>query len=132
MNCYDALAPWYDSLTGDVPYAAIADFYETEFAAVLSDYASDNAKTWIAYDGKTPVGYLCGNDSGMVFELLAQNEAGYAALLKHIERDAGKTVHALIPTDSGLSGERLHSMQYLVFDNAFALPLKNGYCRIAY
>ena len=33
MSCYDALAPWYDSLTGDVPYAAIADFYETEFAA---------------------------------------------------------------------------------------------------
>lgn len=33
MNCYDALAPWYDSLTGDVPYSAIADFYEAEFAA---------------------------------------------------------------------------------------------------
>lgn len=33
MSCYDALAPWYDSLTGDVPYSAIADFYETEFAA---------------------------------------------------------------------------------------------------
>ena len=33
MSCYDALAPWYDSLTGDVPYAAIADFYVTEFAA---------------------------------------------------------------------------------------------------
>ena len=55
-----------------------------------------------------------------------------SALLKHIERDAGKTVHALVPTDSGLRGERLYSMQYLVFDNAFALPLKNGYCRIAY
>ena len=33
MNCYDALAPWYDSLTGDVPYGAFADFYEAEFAA---------------------------------------------------------------------------------------------------
>lgn len=33
MSCYDALAPWYDSLTGDVPYAAIADFYEAEFRA---------------------------------------------------------------------------------------------------
>ena len=33
MSCYDALAPWYDSLTGDVPYSAIADFYEAEFAA---------------------------------------------------------------------------------------------------
>ena len=33
MSCYDALAPWYDSLTGDVPYAGIADLYEQEFAA---------------------------------------------------------------------------------------------------
>lgn len=33
MSCYDALAPWYDSLTGDVPYAAMADFYEAEFKA---------------------------------------------------------------------------------------------------
>ena len=32
MSCYDALAPWYDSLTGDVPYAAMADFYERAFA----------------------------------------------------------------------------------------------------
>lgn len=32
MSCYDALAPWYDSLTGDVPYGAIADFYEQIFA----------------------------------------------------------------------------------------------------
>ena len=28
MNAYDALAPWYDGLTGDVPYAALADYYE--------------------------------------------------------------------------------------------------------
>ena len=33
MSCYDALALWYDSLTGDVPYGAFADFYEAEFAA---------------------------------------------------------------------------------------------------
>ena len=33
MSCYDALARWYDSLTGDVPYADIADLYEAEFAA---------------------------------------------------------------------------------------------------
>ena len=31
MSCYDALAPWYDSLTGDVPYGAIADYYESVF-----------------------------------------------------------------------------------------------------
>ena len=33
MSCYDALAPWYDSLTGDVPYKAIAELYEQEFKA---------------------------------------------------------------------------------------------------
>ena len=33
MSCYDALARWYDSLTGDVPYGAFADFYEKLFAA---------------------------------------------------------------------------------------------------
>ena len=31
MSCYDALAPWYDSLTGDVPYGDIADYYESAF-----------------------------------------------------------------------------------------------------
>ena len=33
MNAYGQLAPWYDVLTGDVPYAQFADFYEAEFAA---------------------------------------------------------------------------------------------------
>ena len=28
MSAYDALAAWYDGFTGDVPYAALADFYE--------------------------------------------------------------------------------------------------------
>lgn len=32
MSCYDALAHWYDSLTGDVPYGAFADYYEGLFA----------------------------------------------------------------------------------------------------
>ena len=32
MSCYASLASWYDQLTGDVPYASFADFYETEFA----------------------------------------------------------------------------------------------------
>lgn len=29
MNAYDSLAPWYDRFTGDVPYRAFAEFYET-------------------------------------------------------------------------------------------------------
>ena len=31
MSSYVALAEWYDQLTGDVPYAEFADFYEAEF-----------------------------------------------------------------------------------------------------
>ena len=31
MSCYSFLAPWYDQLTGDVPYERFADFYEAEF-----------------------------------------------------------------------------------------------------
>ena len=31
MSCYSFLAPWYDKLTGDVPYEDFADFYECEF-----------------------------------------------------------------------------------------------------
>ena len=31
MSSYVALAEWYDRLTGDVPYAEFADFYEAEF-----------------------------------------------------------------------------------------------------
>ena len=32
MSAYDALAPWYDALTPDVPYEQYADFYERVFA----------------------------------------------------------------------------------------------------
>ena len=32
MSSYEALASWYDQLTGDVPYGQFADFYEAEFA----------------------------------------------------------------------------------------------------
>lgn len=33
MNAYGPLAPWYDALTGDVPYEAFADYYAKVFAA---------------------------------------------------------------------------------------------------
>jgi len=32
MSSYQALAAWYDQLTGDVPYEQFADLYESEFA----------------------------------------------------------------------------------------------------
>lgn len=38
MSCYGPLAAWYDRLTGDVPYAQFADFYEAEFARQGSEF----------------------------------------------------------------------------------------------
>ena len=38
MSCYGPLAAWYDQLTGDVPYAQFADFYEAEFARVGGEF----------------------------------------------------------------------------------------------
>lgn len=38
MNGYGPLAPWYDLLTGDVPYAAFADYYEAGFARCGGGY----------------------------------------------------------------------------------------------
>lgn len=38
MSCYGPLAAWYDQLTGDVPYAAFADFYEAEFARAGGEF----------------------------------------------------------------------------------------------
>lgn len=32
MSCYNFLAPWYDALTGDIPYDRFIEFYEVEFA----------------------------------------------------------------------------------------------------
>jgi SAM-dependent methyltransferase len=33
VSCYNFLAPWYDALTGDIPYDKFIEFYEAEFAA---------------------------------------------------------------------------------------------------
>lgn len=33
MNCYSSLAPWYDRLTGDVPYDSFVSYYEQLFKA---------------------------------------------------------------------------------------------------
>jgi len=38
VSCYEHLASWYDSLTGDVPYDDFADFYEAEFNRVGGEF----------------------------------------------------------------------------------------------
>ena len=104
----------------------------TELLTVFEDYATEDAKTVIAYTNGHPVGYICYSDEGSVFELMALNASAYAALLDEAAFRAGRELKAIVPIDCGIPGERVYSMQYLVFNNAFSLPLKNGFCRLAY
>ncbi len=38
MSCYEQLASWYDSLTGDVPYDDFVAFYEREFTRTDGEF----------------------------------------------------------------------------------------------
>ena len=105
---------------------------EEELKVVFADYATEDAKTILAYADNRPVGYICYSDEGSVFELMALNVSAYASLLDEAAKRAGKEIKAIVPVDCGLPGERVYSMQYLVFNDAFSLPLKNGFCRLAY
>jgi predicted acetyltransferase len=105
---------------------------EEELKVVFADYATEDAKTILAYTDNRPVGYICYSDEGSVFELMALNVSAYASLLDEAAKRAGKEFKAIVPVDCGLPGKRVYSMQYLVFNDAFSLPLKNGFCRLAY
>ena len=65
MSSYDALAPWYDQLTGDVPYREIADFYEQVFRA-------DGGEFRLLLD-------LCCGTGSMTWELAARGYEMIAA-----------------------------------------------------
>lgn len=103
-----------------------------ELDLVFGDYAIDNAKVMIAFADHQPVGYIIYCEDGFVYELMALNTSAYAFLLDEAAKRTGKEIKAIVPVDCGLPGERIYSMQYLVFNNAFSLPLKNGFCRLAY
>ena len=105
---------------------------EAELNLVFADYAIDGAKVMIAYAQDRPFGYIVCCDDGFVYELMALSTPCYAFLLDEAARRAGKEIKAIVPTDCDLPGERVYSMQYLVFHDAFSLPLKNGFCRLAY
>ena len=54
MSCYAPLARWYDSLTGDVPYEAFADYDERlfgldggEFKLLLDLCCGTGTLTWV-------------------------------------------------------------------------------------
>ena len=105
---------------------------ETELNIVFADYAIDRAKVMIAFGQKQPVGYMIYSDDGFVFELMALKPSVYAFLLDEAAKRCGKQIKAIVPIDCGIPGERVYSMQYLVFNDAFQLPLENGFCRLAY
>ncbi len=123
QSIYDVLLPTHDGMQ-------LRD--EKEFALLLQDYACDGSHTLTAYQKNCPVGYLIYLDDATVAELLALTKEAYELLLDETARRVGKPLTAIVPTDCGVTGERVYSMQYLVFDDAFRLPLKNGFCRLAY
>lgn len=105
---------------------------EQELLTVFQDYAIDRAFVIIAYRKARPEGYIICCEDGLVYELMALSPAAYAFLLDEAAKQVGREIKAMAPIDCGLSGERIQSMQYLVFRDAFGLPLKNGFCRLAY
>ncbi len=105
---------------------------EAELLTVFADYAIDGGKVLIASREGRPYGYIIYCSDGLVYELMALSPAAYACLLDEAAARVGKEIKAMAPVDCGLCGERHYSMQYLVFDGAFSLPLKNGFCRLAY
>ena len=105
---------------------------EAEFSAVLRDYACDGGTSAVAYDGETPVGYICTLADGTVSELFALCQDAYAFLLDRTASCFGRPLEATAPSDCGLVGKRVYGMHYLVFNDAFSLPLKNGFCRPPY
>ncbi len=120
---YDAICKSHDGMQ-------IRD--EEKFAAVLRDYSSDGGTCAVAYDGETPVGYICTLADGTVSELFALCPDAYAFLLDTTAARFGRSLEASAPSDCGLAGKRVYGMHYLVFNDAFSLPLKNGYCATPY
>lgn len=105
---------------------------EAELLTVFRDYAIDHAKVMIAYRDDRPMGYIIYCEDGLVYELMALDASAYAFLIDEAAKRAGHAIKAMVPVDCGLDGERHYSMQYLVFHDAFGIPLKNGFCRLAY
>ena len=105
---------------------------DAEFAAVLRDYACDGGTAAIACDGEKPVGYICTLADGTVSELLALCPDAYAFLLDTTAARFGRPLAATVPSDCGLAGKRVYGMHYLVLNDAFSLPLKNGFCCTSY
>lgn len=120
----------YDTLLQTHDGMQIRD--DEEIRLLLQDYATDGSHMLTAYEGRSPKGYLIFLDDGTVSELFALCPEAYTALLDEAAIRAGRSLKAIVPVDCGAAGTRVYSMQYLVFNDAFHLPLKNGFCRLSY
>lgn len=129
-NLWGDLLTVYNSLTETHDGMQLRD--EHEIKLVFADYSMDHGQTLIAYAENRPKGYICYSADGTVFELIARCTHAYEILLDEAAKRVGKELKAAAPIDCGVEGERLYSMQYLVFDNAFKLPLQNGFCQGLY
>ena len=123
QTVYDALLKTHDGMQ-------LRD--TEEWRLLMKDYAADGLHTLIAYAEQSPVGYLCYQDDGTVPELFAFSPSAYRFLLGEASNRMGRQLTALVPTDCGVPGERVYSMQYHVFRDSFSLPLQNGFCRLSY
>ena len=65
-------------------------------------------------------------------ELFALCPDAYAFLLDTTAARFGRSLEANAPSDCGLAGKRVYGMHYLVLNDAFSLPLKNGFCCTSY
>lgn len=128
--CADEMLSVYHTLQQTHDGMQVRD--ETELRTVFTDYAIDGGKVLIAAHGGRTAGYIIYCPDGLVYELMALSPSAYACLLDEAAKRIGREIKAMVPVDCGLPGERHYSMQYLVFDDAFSLPLKNGFCRLAY
>lgn len=128
--CADEMLSVYHTLQQTHDGMQVRD--ETELRTVFTDYAIDGGKVLIAAHGGRTAGYIIYCPDGLVYELMALSPSAYACLLDEAANRIGREIKAMVPVDCGLPGERHYSMQYLVFDDAFLLPLKNGFCRLAY
>lgn len=105
---------------------------EQEISLLLKDFSADGYRMLTAYSENQPQGYLILLSDGTVSELLALCPDAYKTLLNEAAKFAGTKLKTGVPTDCGVAGTLHYGTQYLIFNDAFRLPLKNGFCRLVY
>ena len=85
MSCYNYLAPWYDALTGDVPYSEFADYYEAEFTRAGGEFR-------LLLDLCCGTGTLTWELAGRGYEMIAADQS--VEMLTEAQAKSGSAVIA--------------------------------------